>query len=256
MTLRSPYLPFLAASFFLLLQSVQGETKSNEIKLAVEEKVGQAKLPGMVAAITSSKGVLAIGSAGVRKNGADTKLTEQDHVHLGSCTKAMTSVLLATLVDEGKLTWETSLIAILPELKGKIHPNHHAITVWQLLTHRSGVEANAATAAPRMAMVRINSAVLMVKPSDLSHYPASPTLACVASNAAQKFLLPSSVEETSFQPHVTLAAWPLTPHYRQSTPRKITMISGIAARRAWHYRRSLSWHKSQNDRLSGRYGNT
>ena len=72
----------------------------------------------------------------------------------------------------------------------------------------------------------------------------------------EKFLLRSSVEETSFQRHVILTDWPLTPHYRQSTPRKITMISGIAARRAWHYRRSLSWHKSQNDRLSGRYGDT
>ena len=144
MTLRSTYLPFLAASFFLLLQSIQGETKSNEIKLAVEEKVAQAKLPGMVAAITSSKGVLAIGSAGIRKNGSKKRFAEQDLVHLGSCTKAMTSVLLATLVDEGKLTWETSLIAVLPELKGKIHSDHQAVTVWQLLTHRAGVEANAA----------------------------------------------------------------------------------------------------------------
>jgi CubicO group peptidase (beta-lactamase class C family) len=56
----------------------------------------------------------------------------------------MTSVLLATLVAERKLTWETSLIDILPELKGKIHPDYHAITIWQLLTHRAGVEANAA----------------------------------------------------------------------------------------------------------------
>lgn len=55
----------------------------------------------------------------------------------------MTSVLMATLVAEGKLSWETSLIAVLPELKDKIHPDHHTVTVWQLLTHRAGVEANA-----------------------------------------------------------------------------------------------------------------
>ena len=98
----------------------------------------------MVAAITSSKGVLAIGTAGVRKIESEVKLTGQDHIHLGSCTKAMTSVLLTTLVAERQLTWETSLIDVLPELKGKIHPDYHAITIWQLLTHRAGVEANAA----------------------------------------------------------------------------------------------------------------
>jgi len=143
MNLRPPSLPFLAASFFLLLHSVRSETKSRQIERAVEEKVGQAKLPGMVAAITSSKGVLALGSAGIRKDGSEERFAEDDVVHLGSCTKAMTSVLMATLVAEGKLSWETSLIAVLPELKDKIHPDHHTVTVWQLLTHRAGVEANA-----------------------------------------------------------------------------------------------------------------
>jgi CubicO group peptidase (beta-lactamase class C family) len=134
---------------FLLVTTVsvapaEQNKKSREIEAALAETVAQAKVPGMVAAITSSKGILAIGSAGVRKDGADAKLTEQDLMHLGSCTKAMTSVLLATLVTEGKLTWNTSLIAVLPGLTGKIHPDYHPVTVWQLLTHRAGLEANAA----------------------------------------------------------------------------------------------------------------
>ena len=134
---------------FLLAATVcaaanEGNAKSKKIEAALADALAQAKVPGMVAAITSSEGVLAIGSAGVRKDGSDIKLTEEDHIHLGSCTKAMTSALMATLVAEGKLTWDTSLITVLPELKGKIHPGYHAITVWQLLTHRAGVEANAA----------------------------------------------------------------------------------------------------------------
>ena len=134
---------------FLLIQPayaepLKEEAKSKKIEEALLEVVAQAKVPGMVAAITSSEGVLTIGTAGVRKIESEVKLTGQDHIHLGSCTKAMTSVLLATLVAERKLTWETSLIDVLPELKGKIHPDYHAITIWQLLTHRAGVEANAA----------------------------------------------------------------------------------------------------------------
>jgi CubicO group peptidase (beta-lactamase class C family) len=133
---------------FLLIQtayaeSAQEEAKSKKIQEALVETVAQEKVPGMVAAITSSKGVLTVGAAGIRKIGSSKKLTEHDLIHLGSCTKAMTSVLLATLVAEGKLSWETSLIKALPELKGSIHPNYHPITLWQLLTHRAGLPANA-----------------------------------------------------------------------------------------------------------------
>jgi len=124
-------------------EPAEKEDKSKKIEAALAEAVAEAKVPGMVAAITSSEGVLAIGSAGVRKDGIDAKLRQQDHIHLGSCTKAMTSVLMAMLVAEGKLTWDTSLITILPELKGRMHSDYHAVTVWQLLTHRAGVEANA-----------------------------------------------------------------------------------------------------------------
>ncbi len=55
----------------------------------------------------------------------------------------MTSLMLATLVSEGLLKWDTQLIQVLPELKKDINANYHSITIWQLLTHRSRVPANA-----------------------------------------------------------------------------------------------------------------
>ncbi|MBU62139.1 MAG: hypothetical protein CMI26_06520 [Opitutae bacterium] len=55
----------------------------------------------------------------------------------------MTSVLLASMVGAGEPTWDTSLIDVLPELKGNGHRDYHAITLWRLLTHRAGGEANA-----------------------------------------------------------------------------------------------------------------
>ena len=36
---------------------------------------------------------------------------------LASNTKSMTTLLLATLVDEGKLTWDTPVIAVMPDFK-------------------------------------------------------------------------------------------------------------------------------------------
>jgi len=138
----------LLTPLFLIFQSVFCESvidefKSSKIKEALSELVAQTKIPGMVAAISSSKGILAIGSSGVRKIGEKERMTTQDLIHLGSCTKPMTAVLLGILVNEGKLSWESSLIEALPELKTSLHRHYHTVTIWELLTHRAGIVANA-----------------------------------------------------------------------------------------------------------------
>lgn len=100
------------------------------------------KAPGAIAAIISSAGILDIASAGVRKVGSDVPFTCDNVVHLGSCTKAMTAAMLATLVADGKLSWEMKLTDAIPELKDIIHTDYKNITLWQLLTHRAGLPKN------------------------------------------------------------------------------------------------------------------
>jgi len=50
--------------------------------------------------------------------------------------------MIATLVAEGKLSWDTKLIEAIPKLKNKIHTDYHKITLGQLLTHRAGIPKN------------------------------------------------------------------------------------------------------------------
>ena len=128
-------------------RAIYSQTKSvsnkNElIKQALAEIVNDGKAPGMIAAIISSEGVIAISSAGVRKAGTSVAMTNKDLVHLGSYGKAMTATMIATLVAEGKLSWDTKLIEAIPELKNKIHAGYKNITLWQLLTHRAGLPKN------------------------------------------------------------------------------------------------------------------
>ncbi len=133
--------------FLILSQSACSQTKKAQNKSAaicqeLSAIVADEKAPGMIAAIISGEGVTAIGSAGVRKAGSDVAITGNDLVHLGSCTKAMTSTMLATLVAEGKLRWDMKLIEAIPELKKSIHTDYHNITLRQLLTHRAGIPSN------------------------------------------------------------------------------------------------------------------
>ena len=124
-------------------QTKPGSNKNELINQALTEIVNEGKAPGMIAAIISSEGVMTIASAGERKVGSGIAFTTNDMVHLGSCTKAMTSTMIATLVAEGKLNWDSKLLDIIPELRESIHPDYYQVTLWQLLTHRAGLPKNA-----------------------------------------------------------------------------------------------------------------
>lgn len=137
-------LSFLTISQTIYSQTNQEQNKSDSIHHILAEIINEGKAPGMIAAIISSEGVIAIASVGERKVGSGVAITNSDFVHLGSCTKAMTSTMLATLVAEGKLSWDLKLIDAIPELKHRIHTDYHKITLWQLLTHRAGIKKNAA----------------------------------------------------------------------------------------------------------------
>ena len=103
--------------------------------------VNKHDLPGMAGAIIRGNRVVAMGSAGVRRRGGNEKITIDDRFHLGSCTKAMTATLCAMLVEDGKLSWDTTVADVFPELKEKMDPAWRTVTLRQLLTHRAGAPA-------------------------------------------------------------------------------------------------------------------
>lgn len=119
------------------------QTRSDRVRAVVAGIVAEEGIPGMIAAIVDSKQVLAIGSAGLRKAHEKAALTDDDDVHLGSCTKAMTCVMLSSLVAKNVLTWDTTIAEVFPKLKNEIHPDYHNATLWQLVTHRARVPDNA-----------------------------------------------------------------------------------------------------------------
>ena len=100
------------------------------------------RVPAMAAALVTSKGLIAVGVVGTRKRGTEIAATLNDQWHLGSDTKAMTATLVAKLVEEGRLKWDSTLAEVFPDLSADFHPEARAITVLQLLSHRSGLKPN------------------------------------------------------------------------------------------------------------------
>ena len=123
------------------LEMVSVRASDREIVKFLTGPVAEGKSPGLIAAIIDEAGVRAIGSTGVRKQGAPEKLTINDQVHIGSNTKAMTSTMLATLIEDGTFAngWETTISEVFPELVGEIHSGYYRVTLWQLVSHTSGI---------------------------------------------------------------------------------------------------------------------
>ena len=103
---------------------------------------GKDRTPGLWGAVVTTRGLDAVGAAGVRKWRTDVAATPQDQVHLGSCTKAMTATLVGQLVRTGKLAFDRPLSACFPTLAAKANPAMAAVTVRQLLDHRGGLPAD------------------------------------------------------------------------------------------------------------------
>ncbi|NJM54839.1 MAG: beta-lactamase family protein, partial [Verrucomicrobiae bacterium] len=99
-------------------------------------------LPAMTAAIVTTRGIEAVCAVGVRKRGTDVPVASGDLWHLGSDGKAMTATLVAKLVEQGRLKWDTTMAGVFPELAGTMHPKFKPVTVAQLLQHRGGLPAN------------------------------------------------------------------------------------------------------------------
>ena len=92
--------------------------------------------------------ILAAGAVGTRRIGTNTPVTINDRFHIGSDTKAMTSLLAAMLVEEGKLRWNITVGEIYPELVDKMSKGVKDITLEQLLSHTSGIPGDSMEHVP------------------------------------------------------------------------------------------------------------
>jgi CubicO group peptidase (beta-lactamase class C family) len=96
-------------------------------------------LPALASAVVRDGRLIAQGAVGLRSTDSAEPVSIDDLWHIGSCTKAFTSTLVALLVEEGKLSWTTTIGEVFPDLVGDIRPEYVNVTVEQLLGHRSGL---------------------------------------------------------------------------------------------------------------------
>ena len=121
-------------------------------------------MKGVVVAIVTPSGVAAIAAEGIRCEGSSERILTTDRMHLGSCTKAFTALLAATLVADGALRWDSTIREVFESPTAKstaraaqieipitIDAAWKAVTIEELLRHRSGAAKDAPTEAWALA---------------------------------------------------------------------------------------------------------
>jgi len=105
----------------------------------VTKTIADWDTPGVAIAIVRDGKVVWANGFGKRDVARDLPVTTKTLFAIGSTTKAFTTFVMGTLVDEGKLAWDVPVRTYLPKfaLEDPVASEH--ITPRDLVTHRSGL---------------------------------------------------------------------------------------------------------------------
>jgi CubicO group peptidase (beta-lactamase class C family) len=111
--------------------------------LTAQDAADKAVQRGLVGAVfehltaeTEERGI-----AGQRREAPAAPLLGTERMMLESCSKAMTGMIAARIIEKGSIDWSTTLGAALPDLAATMRPEYRSVTLEDLLAHRGGVAA-------------------------------------------------------------------------------------------------------------------
>src|SRR5687768_17130044 len=112
-----------------------------ELDAWIEKTRVAGDVPGIAITVVHDGKVLATKGYGVRRLGSPERVDENTMFDLASLSKSFTAAAIATLVDEGKMSWDDPVRKHLPrfELRDPYRTQH--ATIRDLLSHRLGLEA-------------------------------------------------------------------------------------------------------------------
>ena len=139
---------FLAACFVAGMVFLTGCTsvppktgKLDNFDAFVTEKMAEYEVPGAVVGIVENDTVVYLEGFGVREIGQPEKVDPDTRFQIASVSKYVTAGAIGTLVEEGKLDWDTPVVTYLPGFALKdTYAGEHA-TLRDLLAHRTGFKS-------------------------------------------------------------------------------------------------------------------
>ncbi len=110
-----------------------------ELEAYVREAMQRFEVPAAEVTIVQDGRIVYAQGFGSRGPGTDVAVTPATLMMIGSTTKTMTTMMMATIVDDGKMQWDTPAAAILPGFAVKDPEISPKITVRNLVCACTGV---------------------------------------------------------------------------------------------------------------------
>lgn len=86
-----------------------------ELDAYIADALQKFGVPGAAVAIVQDGKIVHAKGFGVRDPATSAPVTPETRMMIGSTTKTMTTMMMATLVDDGKMTWDTPVVKFLPD---------------------------------------------------------------------------------------------------------------------------------------------
>jgi len=110
-----------------------------ELETYIADTMELLDVPGAAVAIVKDGEIVYAKGFGVRELGGNDPVTPETLMMIGSTTKSMTTMMMATLVDDGLMDWDTLVIDILPTFTVADPNITQQITVRNLVCACTGV---------------------------------------------------------------------------------------------------------------------
>jgi CubicO group peptidase (beta-lactamase class C family) len=120
-----------------------GKLDPAALDAVAEQGRARTRVPGMVISIVHRDRVVYLKGFGVRKAGESAKIDPDTVFQIASVSKPFTSTVLARLVGEGAISWDSRLAEIDPNFKLYDPQATAQVTIRDLLSHRSGLPEHA-----------------------------------------------------------------------------------------------------------------
>ncbi len=119
----------------------------------IQDAQEEGGIPGLSLAVVNRDGPMLVQGYGLRDVEKNLPVDGETLFHIGSTHKSMTALLVATLVDEGTLGWETPVIEIDPDFALADDEATKTVTLRHLLSMTSGIPDDAEYDLPDVATV-------------------------------------------------------------------------------------------------------
>ncbi len=110
-----------------------------EIEAYIEQMRELLNVPGVAVVIVQGGEIVYAKGFGVKEIGSNDPVTADTVFTIGSLTKAMTSMMVASLVDDGLIAWDTPLVEVMPQFRLSDEQATQQITLREALGMTTGL---------------------------------------------------------------------------------------------------------------------